>query len=295
MSQFEMTQELALLLTDVLPVGVCLAATNGEIVYANTKIENIFGYDKNELTGYYIEDLIPANYRHAHHEQRQSYVSKPVGTAMAGGRLLAGLNKYGEEIQLQVGLSPFSDEYTLVSIIETTNNIMKPSSANDLLTGLPNRKMFDEYSHKLRTLAIRNNKNISIAFIDLDHFKPINDEFGHQFGDKVIRKVASLLKEHMRESDIVARIGGDEFIVCLYGVNESNHLKAILTKLINRITSIEHIDGNKINLGASIGALLSISPKDIDISEMVHQTDKLMYEAKKAGKGVVIVNEIHAS
>lgn len=295
MSQFEMTKDLALLLTDALPVGVCLAATNGEIVFANTKIENIFGYDKKELTGYYIEDLIPADYRHAHHKQRKSYVAKPVATAMSGGRLLSGLKKSGEEIQLQVGLSPFSDEYTLVSIIETTNEIIKPSSSNDQLTGLPNRKMFDEYSHKLRTLAIRNNKNISIAFIDLDNFKPINDEFGHQFGDKVICKVANLLKAHMRESDVVARVGGDEFIVCLYDVNENSHLKAILTKLIDRITSIKHIDGNQINLGASIGALLSISPKDIDINNMIHQTDKLMYDAKKAGKGVVVINEVDAN
>lgn len=295
MSKFEMTKDLALSVTDALPIGVCLASHSGEIVFANTKIESIFGYEKNELTGYYIEDLIPANYRHYHHEQRQSYISKPTGTAMAEGRLLAALKKSGEVIQLQIGLSIFSDEYTLVSIIETTNEIIKPSSSNDQLTGLPNRKMFDEYSHKLKSLAVRNNKNISIAFIDLDNFKPINDEFGHDFGDKVICKVASLLKKYMRESDIVAHIGGDEFIVCLYDVNESSHLKAILTTLISRITSIKMVDGNEINLGASAGALFSNSPKDININEMINKTDKLMYEAKKAGKGVVVVNQVYTS
>lgn len=292
MPQLELTKDLALLITDSLPIGICLAAHNGEIVFANTKIEKIFGYDKNELAGYYIEDLIPVNHRHDHHKLRASYTAKPTSAAMADGRLLLGLRKDGEEIQIQIGLTPLAEEYVLVSLIETTNNIIKPSNSNDQLTGLPNRKLFDEYSQKLRKLAIRNKKNISVAFIDLDNFKPINDQFGHQFGDKVLCKVASLLRNQLRESDVIARVGGDEFVICFYDVGDPVDLKGILTQLVNSISSIKILNGHKINIGASVGALMTFTPSVVEIEEMINITDKLMYDAKKSGKGIIVINEV---
>lgn len=294
MSQLEFTKDLALLITDSLPIGICLSAHNGEIVFANTKIEKIFGYDKNELTGYYIEDLIPANHRHDHHKLRASYAAKPTNSAMADGRLLLGLRKDGGEIQIQIGLTPLTDEYVLVSLIETTNNIIKPSTSNDQLTGLPNRKLFDQYSQKLRKLAIRNKKNISIAFIDLDNFKPINDQFGHQIGDQVLCKVASLFRSQLRESDVIARVGGDEFVICFYDVGDSGDLKGILTQLVDHISSINILNGHKINIGASVGALITLTPEVLSIDEMINITDKLMYDAKKSGKGIII-NEVDSA
>lgn len=189
MPKLEITKDLALSMTASLPIGLCLAAHSGEIVYANSKAEDIFGFNKEELAGHFVEDLVAKGSRHAHRALRENYVAKPISTAMSGGRLLSGIKKDGTEVFLQIGLTPLNHKYILVTFIESTNEIIKPSNSNDPLSGLPNRKLFDEYVKKLRTLAIRNQKNISIAFIDLDNFKPINDQYGHHIGDMVIVKL----------------------------------------------------------------------------------------------------------
>lgn len=295
MSKLEITKDLAISMTASLPIGVCLAEHNGEIVYANSKAEGIFGFDREELTGRLIEELIPESYRNSHKKMREKYIASPTNIAMSGGRVLRGLKKSGVEVYLQIGLTPLTDKYTLISLIESTNEIIKPASSNDPLTGLPNRKLFGEYGEKLRKLAVRNKKNISIAFIDLDNFKSVNDQFGHQVGDRVICEVARLLSRNVRESDIVARVGGDEFVICLYDMGQHAHLHKILAPLISQISSLGDIDGNSIAIGGSIGATFTCTPESVTISEMVGMADKLMYEAKKAGKGIVIVNEIDAS
>jgi len=292
MSKLKITKELAISMIASLPVGVCLADNDGEIVYVNAKVEDMFGFNKEELLGHLVEDLIPENYRNSHKIVRDNYTANPANIAMSNGRILTGLKKDGEKIELQIGLTPLTDKYTLVSFIESTNKVIKPSSSNDPLTGLPNRRLFGEYSEKLRTLAIRNKKDISIMFIDLDNFKPVNDQFGHEVGDTVIREVADLLQNSMRQSDVIARLGGDEFVICLYAIGKRSNLKKIADTLINKISSISNIEGNPINIGASIGATINYTPESVPLSELIRMTDKLMYEAKRAGKGIVIVNEV---
>ena len=292
MSKLAITRDLALSITASLPIGVCVAAYDGEIVYANPKAEDIFGFDIGELSGHLIEDLIPGTHRKSHRLLRENYTLSPTSIAMSGGRVLSGLKKNGVEVCLQIGLTPLSDKYILISLIESTNEIIKPSSSNDPLTGLPNRKLFDEHAERLRKLAIRNKKRISIAFIDLDNFKFVNDQFGHQTGDVLICKIARLLKNNVRESDILARVGGDEFIICLYDMKNPGHLKQTLTQLISQIASVRDIEGNSIVIGASIGATITRKPEIVTISKMVNMADKLMYKAKKTGKGIAIVNEI---
>lgn len=292
MSTLEMTKNLAISITESLPIGVCLASTSGVIVYANPKAENIFGFDKDELLGHSVENLVPETSRHSHKKLREDYLINPTNIAMSGGRVLTGLKKDGVEVFLQIGITPLTDTYTLVSFIESTNEIIKLSSSNDPLTGLPNRKLFGEYAEKLRKLAIRNKKSISIAFIDLDSFKSVNDQFGHHIGDVVICEVASLLRNNVRESDIVARVGGDEFVICLYDMAKHAQLQIFLDELIGKISAVRHIEGNLINIGASIGAVITSAPESVEISEMASMADKLMYKAKNSGKGMVVVNEI---
>lgn len=292
MSKLKLTRDLAISIATSLPLGVLLVTkVGGEIVYANPKAEDIFGYFKDELFGHIIENLIPQRYHRSHKVLRENFVADPRTTAMSSGRVLTGLKKCGEEVSLQIGITPLNDEYILLSCIESTNEVIKPSSSNDPLTGLPNRKVFDEYSEKLHKLAIRNNKSISIAFIDLDYFKSVNDQFGHQVGDAVICEVASQLNHNVRTSDIIARVGGDEFIICLYDIGNKTHLKRHLERLITQISSITNVEGNTIKIGASIGSIITYSAHNAKISEMVGQADKLMYEAKKVGKGIAVISE----
>lgn len=296
MSKLTMTKDLAISITMSLPLGVFLVAKdNGKIVYANPKAEDTFGYQNDESLGHTIEDLIPERYHRSHKVLRKNYTANPKNTAMNSGRVVTGLRKDGNEFSLQIGITPLNDKYILLSCIESTNEIIKPSSSNDPLTGLPNRKVFDEYSEKLHKLAIRNEKSISIAFIDLDNFKAVNDQFGHRIGDSVICEVANKLINNLRRSDIIARVGGDEFIICLYDIGSRTYLKKHLERLIEQISSISNIEGNSIDIGASIGSILTCTPQSVKMTEMVSQADKLMYKSKKTGKGLAIIEQIGAS
>ncbi|GAA0211839.1 hypothetical protein GCM10009123_18830 [Kangiella japonica] len=292
MPTLELTSDLATAITNSLPIGICVATHDGEIVYANCKAEDIFGYRPGGMTNRCIEELIPEGYRNSHKKLREIYTASPTDTAMAGGRVLLGLKKDGVEIHLQIGLTPLNNKLILISLIETTNKIIKPSNSNDPLTGLANRKSFDEYSQKLRKLAIREKKSLSVAFIDLDNFKSVNDKYGHRFGDKVICKVARLLSKHIRESDILARFGGDEFVLCLYDIGDLNQLRKLLNNLIQQISAVNEIQGKSFRIGASIGAIITHKAENIELVEIIEITDRLMYQAKQSGKGVSVIHEI---
>jgi|GEM_PF-798136 len=296
MSKLEITKDLAISITESLPVGVLLIAnSNGKITFANPKAENIFGYTPGDILGHSVEALIPEEYHRSHKILMDNYLISPKTIAMKNGRVLTGLKKNGEKVFLQLGITPLNDDYVLLSCVESTNEVIKPSTSYDPLTGLPNRKMFNDYSEKLRQLAARNNKCVAIAFLDLDNFKTINDQFGHKIGDMVLCEVANQLMKHVRASDLIARYGGDEFIICLYDIGNPEHLQTHLDKLINNIFTIKHIEGHSITFGASIGATITDSPKTVDIADMITVADKLMYQAKASGKGVVKINEFNIS
>jgi diguanylate cyclase (GGDEF)-like protein/PAS domain S-box-containing protein len=292
MSGLQLSKDLAISIIAALPMGLCLVSRTGVVVYANSKADEIFGYSKGELSGRLVEELIPDKYRHSHVKYRDSYLINPVTTSMSGGRMLTGLKKNGEEFKLQIGLTPLNDAYTLVSVIESTNNIIKLSASNDPLTGLPNRQLFSEYSNKMCELALRNQESLSILFIDLDNFKYVNDQYGHQVGDLVLCEVVNLLKSNVRDSDVIARIGGDEFVICMYGVKNRSNLTTLSDTLISKISSITDIKGNSIAISASIGAVITHSGEKMHINEMILLADKLMYEAKAAGKSAALVKEI---
>ncbi|OEY65420.1 sensor domain-containing diguanylate cyclase [Marinobacter sp. X15-166B] len=292
MAALKITEDLALSILESLPLGTLLVARDGSVVYANGKAEEVFGYHQGELVDRVVEDLIPAQYHTVHQHHRNRYLLRPTAKSMSGGRILAGLKPNGHEISLQIGLTPVGEELTLVSVIESTNTIIKPSHANDSLTGLPNRQLFNEFSEKLKKLARRDGSSLAILFIDLYKFKGVNDQFGHGVGDLVIRDVAALLQDQVRGSDVVARIGGDEFVMCLYGVSDLAALKKFSTELVRKISSIGTISGNEIDVGASIGAVMTRTGEKMDITRMIEVADRLMYRSKAAGKGAVVAQTL---
>ncbi len=292
MSEPDVSGALAIAITEALPIGLFLVDTNGQITYANVKAHEVFGYEENGLTGHLVEDLIPQRLRETHRAVRIAYSKDPVDIAMSGGRVLPGLTRDGSEVDLQIGITPLTAEYTLISFIESTNEIIKPSSAHDPLTGLPNRRLFDESSDALRNLAIRNKSDVSLLFIDLDNIKAVNDRFGHATGDSLICEVATLLEDNLRESDLIARVGGDEFVMCLYGMGARDSLEKLAKTLIDKISAIRNVDGHQIIAGASIGAIITHTPQTSSIKKLVGIADGLMYEAKKAGKGRAVIKEV---
>ncbi len=282
-------------LLDVLPVGVILVDNNSEVVMCNLKALDLMGYEQAELKGQHISRMIPERYRADHKIAMLGFMAMPTSKAMGHGRVLPALTKDGVEIEVEIGMTPMAidgKEYVVVSMIETTNQILKVAAFNDPLTGLPNRNLFKEKSESMLELAIRDRKYIAIMFIDLDEFKAVNDHFGHDIGDIVLCKVADILRASTRKNDIVGRIGGDEFVMCLYGIKNKSAVNTIASHLIKEIMTIKRVTGHQIDVSASIGVVLSDDESQMQINEMVRRSDRLMYDAKKEGRGNIVIKEL---
>lgn len=153
---------------------------------------------------------------------------------------------------------------------------------HDELTGLPNRNLLiDRIDHSIEAVY-RNNQQLGILFLDLDRFKTINDTLGHIIGDKLIKQVSERLLETLRKEDTISRNGGDEFVVVIQRMINSDEVIGIAQKLIETLTNIFDIESHKIHIGASIG--ISIYPNDGDSAlELLRNADTAMFSAKKAG------------
>jgi len=168
----------------------------------------------------------------------------------------------------------------------------------DELTRVYNRRGFLKETEKIFKAIIYKRKEIerrtgykipfSIIFLDIDDFKNINDKFGHKFGDLVLQKVAKILKRNLRDSDIVARWGGEEFVIVLIGCNLKSAYKIAeeLRKKMEK-TVMKH-KKERINITASFGVVSYSNEKTI--YDLIHKADKTMYKAKEQGKNTVIVS-----
>ena len=153
----------------------------------------------------------------------------------------------------------------------------------DPLTNLPNRLLFNERFILETALAKRNRKKLAVLFLDLDHFKSINDTLGHVVGDKLLKDVARRLRACIRESDMVARIGGDEFNILLCDITVPEETAIGVKKILSSFKKPYVIDGHELHVSTSIG--ISIYPDDSElIDELMKNADMAMYHAKESGR-----------
>lgn len=150
----------------------------------------------------------------------------------------------------------------------------------DVLTGLPNRKMFIEQLDNELADCKERNAQFALMFIDLNLFKSVNDDFGHDVGDVLLKQVAMRLQSVIRSEDIVARLGGDEFVVLLRDLNDVSDATLVADKLLDTIETPFYINQNQCNVGFAIG--ISLAPEhSVDRRSLLHLADRAMYEAKQ--------------
>lgn len=161
---------------------------------------------------------------------------------------------------------------------------LEHTAKHDSLTQLPNRFLLSELLMHEMHRAKRSNKQLALLFVDLDGFKDVNDTYGHDAGDEVLSTVASRMRAIVRASDIVSRIGGDEFVIVITDLNKSEEIIPFLQRLLSDLSS--HIKYNKesLNISASIGVSFYPQKADIGNEVLIRQADQAMYTAKSAGK-----------
>lgn len=158
----------------------------------------------------------------------------------------------------------------------------------DVTTGLPNRALFNDRLRQSVLAAKRYQANLALLFIDLDKFKPVNDRYGHDTGDQLLKEVAQRIRGCIRESDTAARIGGDEFVLLLPGTNTEQNVIAVANKVLQEIELPFEIEGHSISISASIGIAIYPEHGD-DMRNILKHADHAMYQAKH-GKGPSIVS-----
>ncbi len=161
--------------------------------------------------------------------------------------------------------------------------IVQHRAYHDPLTDLPNRLLFEDILKVELAQARRNRKKLAVLYLDLDRFKEINDTLGHDAGDELLRQVGSRLRSSIRESDTVARIGGDEFTMVLSDVQEVEDLRTAVRKILTAFRNAFSVQQEELQVTASIG--ISIYPDDErDPASLLKTADRAMYFAKQAGK-----------
>jgi diguanylate cyclase (GGDEF)-like protein len=163
---------------------------------------------------------------------------------------------------------------------------LKEQAIHDPLTGLYNRRYLDEMIAHDLSLAIRTGTPVAIAMVDIDHFKQVNDQFGHQAGDQVLKELAILLTGGTRKSDMVCRYGGEEFLIALYGSTveqAGTQLDELRRKFAQLVTAC-----GELRITATLSAGIAGCPRHSDSAEtLISRADAALYEAKRMGRNQV--------
>ncbi len=251
------------------------------------------------LTGYTMEEAVGGNPRLLKSGYHSEKFFEEMWQTLSKGEIWRGdlrdKIKSGELIWEKSVISPIKDAAgNIIKYVAIKENItkekaqeeaLKKFSYQDYLTGLYNRRKFMSYAKKLLKYAKDNDENLFCLMVDLDDFKHINDNYGHEVGDKVLVKIANVFKENVRGNDIASRYGGEEFIIILSRYSYGQALKRA-EKIVSDIEkTIVETNQNKISVTASVG--FASYDNESTVEEWIEMADKALYEAKNTGKNRV--------
>lgn len=272
------------------PTGMIMVDSKRRIVLTNARADQLLGYKSGELVGELLEKLIPIDARSAHENLVHEYLRQPTERTMGSGRTVYAHHRDGRDIRVEIGLTPFEgqdEHYVLASVQDITARLQADQRINDLtyfdtLTNLPNRNLLHERVSSAITVAVRDGCPLALLYLDLDHFKNINDTLGHRVGDQVLQSVGQRLSESLADTDTVSRVGGDEFVIVLPGKGvEASALLA--TKLQSTLTKPFQVDGHTLVTTSSVG--IAIYPEDgLDFETLYQHADTAMNRAKQDGR-----------
>lgn len=185
-------------------------------------------------------------------------------------------------------LSPSPDGGVVVFFVDVTERKLAEErelviAQHDALTGLANRKLLRAEAERILAAARRQEHRIAVLFVDFDRFKPINDSHGHEVGDKVLKAAADRIARALRAEDLVGRVGGDEFVAVLVGIEDADDVGRVAGNVVEALGRPYHVNGMTLEIGASIG--ISMFPNDGEsIDVLFKRADIAMYAAKRAGR-----------
>ncbi|MDP9193032.1 MAG: EAL domain-containing protein [Acidobacteriota bacterium] len=269
--------------------GVVLLDGDFRFSFTGSSTEHLIGYDERELLGRSIFDFV-----HPHDldgAQKMLFAVLDAPNQDAHGELRF-LHKEGHWVWLEGFGQNLLHEPTVGAIVLNYRDVSQRKQAEkqleyrayyDSLTGLPNRLLFRDRLVNSLAAAKRNRIGVAVMYLDVDHFKLVNDGLGHSFGDLLLADIARRLHGALRASDTISRIGGDEFSVLLPEISGTEAVASVARKILESLTKPFRVDGHELFITASLG--ISCFPNDGDDAEtLLKCADAAMYRAKELGR-----------
>ncbi|WP_373001410.1 diguanylate cyclase [Sulfurimonas sp.] len=274
----------------------------GVYSYASRQVEDILGYTPQEVVGKTPFDFMSTEEAKKVAVQFMKLIEKEENIVNLEN---VNIHKNGHEVYLQTSGTPFFDDKGNlkgyrgvdrdITHLKEKQKEIEHLAFYDTLTGLANRKNINDRISQEINYTIRNNFESALLFLDLDDFKQINDNYGHDHGDKVLKTVAHRILKSIRSFDIAGRIGGDEFVILVRGTQENSensleHLESLLIRIVDEINKPIVFEKVSHHVGVSIG--VAILPRDgKNLEEILKSADRAMYEAKHLGKNRVVFHK----
>lgn len=261
--------------------GVCVTHEDGTIIECNATFATMLGYTRSELAGTAMRDL------HVRPFECDELMSLLRDAQTLNSIEVELRRKNGRQVWVlrNVTLSGNRVHTTVVDISDRkrAEEQIEFHAFHDVLTHLPNRKLFTDRLGQAVTHARRTGKAVAVIFIDLDHFKSINDTLGHTAGDELLLEMSERLRRCVREDDTVSRLGGDEFTMILNELRQPEDAVTVADKILVAVQQPMTIGGMTVEVSASIG--IALFPTDgTDSESLLRNADSAMYRAKESGR-----------
>jgi diguanylate cyclase (GGDEF)-like protein/PAS domain S-box-containing protein len=269
------------------------AADDHSILYVNPAFERITGFSAAEAVGRVGRFLLRDDLT----QPGLNEIRTALREMRSGHAILRNYRKDGTMFWNELFIAPISDASAdgvthFVSVINDVSDRMHYQEAiehqatHDSLTGLANRSLLNDRITQAIGLAKRAGRQVAVALLDLDHFKHINDAYGHSAGDRLLREISERLRRCVRETDTVARLGGDEFVVVLTDLAQAEDADHVTEKIVDAMAVPVRLEDREVYVGASIG--LALYPRDGEHGEiLLRNADIAMYRVKEYGRNSV--------
>lgn len=267
--------------TELLPDAAVFIDADQRITHVNAQLCDLLGWQREELLGEPLVTLIPERHRAGHPANVEAFRALPKRhQPMSDRPVILALARDGTQKRVSVSIAKLEWEGEVVLVgflrelpLELTEAQLQAET--DTLTAAASRLRLSRELQRRRQC----DRPCGLLYLDLNQFKPINDEHGHAVGDEVLRVVARRLTRCVREVDLVARVGGDEFVVLLHDLEDPERLEAIAGKLYAAVVQPIFVKGRMLRVGTAIGGVIATST--LDEEELLERADRAMFEAKR--------------
>ena len=270
--------------------GIVITSPDAVILDVNARFTSLTGYSRQEVLGQTPRLLKSGLHDKEFYDQlwhqltRSGYWEGEIWNRKKNGELMPESLRISAVVGEGGAVTHYVALFSDITVAKAHEQQLKKLAHFDPLTGLPNRTLFSDRLDQAMRQAERRQQTIAIAFIDLDGFKAVNDRYGHNTGDHLLVTLSQAMRNALRESDTLARIGGDEFVAVLLDLDSTDSSLPLIARLLETAAQPYEIDGVTLHVSASIGVTFFPQHDDVDADQLLRQADHAMYQAKQTGK-----------